>query len=81
MGHPGELDPPAARCGMSISRRGFVKAMAALSGEALIPAVDSAQLRGLSVGVAIRCLCDGVFVSPAEQAARVVSPMWPQSTA
>jgi hypothetical protein len=60
---------------MSMSRRRFIKGIAAFSGTALIPAVDGAPLRSLSVGAAIQYLCDDVFASPAEKAARVVPPM------
>jgi hypothetical protein len=52
----------------------------AFSAAALIPPVDAAPLRSLSVGTAIRYLCDDVFASPAEKAARVVPPMRHQFT-
>jgi hypothetical protein len=76
VGHVGELDPPAAGGGMSMSRRSFVRAMAAVSGAALIPFSRAESARGLSVSEAIRYLCNDVFALPAERSLRVAMPDW-----
>jgi hypothetical protein len=81
VGHVGEFDPPAAGGGMSMSRRCFIRAMAAVSGAALIPVAAAASPRSLSVSEAIRYLCNDVFARPAERALRAAMPDWHRAEA
>jgi hypothetical protein len=61
---------------MSVSRRSFIKAMAAASGTALMPIAEAVPRRNLSASEAIRYLCNGVFASSADRASRMAMREW-----